>query len=236
MRDVETTERPHGRVGGQLARDTRRPARRALAWFGGGTNGNEQLTATAGVVLLILLPLLGITILRIGQLIWEHLFLGLLLIGPVLLKMASTGYRFVRYYSRDTAYRHKGPPELILRLIAPLVVLTTVEVFVTGVLLLFEGPSHRGTLLLLHKVGFFAWLAFMALHVLGHLPGLGTSLQVTRRDRESATGLSPGGTGRGLALVGALVGGVVLAVVLIPDFSIWTASGALAHHHHHLGG
>jgi hypothetical protein len=55
---------------------------------------------------------------------------------------------------------------------------------------------------------------------------------VTRRDRDAATGLSPGGTGRGLALVGALVGGVVLAVVLIPDFSAWTASGAFAHHHH----
>jgi hypothetical protein len=146
--------------------------------------------------------------------------------------MASTGYRFVRYYSRDPVYRQKGPPELILRLIAPLVVLTTIEVFVTGVVLLFEGPSRRGTLLLLHKVGFFAWLAFMALHVLGHLPGLGSSLQVTRRDRDTATGFSPGGSGRGLALVGALVGGVVLAVVLIPDFSIWTAAGAIPHHHH----
>jgi hypothetical protein len=82
----------------------RRRSARALALLGGGTNGNEQLTATAGMLLLILLPLLGITILRIGQLIAEHLFLGLLLVGPVALKMASTGYRFTRYYTGNPGF------------------------------------------------------------------------------------------------------------------------------------
>jgi hypothetical protein len=33
-------------------------------------------------------------------------------------------------------------------------------------------------------------------------------------------------------LAGALVGGLVLAVVLIPDFSAWTAHGVFLHHHH----
>jgi hypothetical protein len=28
------------------------------------------------------------------------------------------------------------------------------------------------------------------------------------------------------------VGGVVLAIVLIPDFAVWTAPGAIPHHHH----
>jgi hypothetical protein len=228
---METSEPAHGGRGLPRRRAADGPARRALAWFGGGTRGNEQLTATTGVVLLILLPPLGLTIVRIGQLLWEHLFLGLLLIGPVMLKMVSTGYRFVRYYSRDPVYRHKGPPELVLRLIAPLVVLTTLVVFVTGVLLLFEGPSHRGTLVLIHKVSFIVWLVFAALHVLGHLPGLGGALRATPPTSETA-GLSPGGGGRWLALIGALAGGVVLAVVLIPHFGVWTAPGALPHHHH----
>ena len=48
---------------------------------------------------------------RIGQLLWLHLFVGLLLIGPVVLKLASTGYRFARYYTNDAVYRRKGPPE-----------------------------------------------------------------------------------------------------------------------------
>src|SRR5450759_5205977 len=102
-----------------------------------GTERNEQLTATIGVLLLLLLAVLGVTILRIGQLIWLHLFLGLLLLGPVLLKLGSTGYRFARYYIGDPAYRHKGPPELALRLLAPVGVLLTGGVFVRGVILLY---------------------------------------------------------------------------------------------------
>src|SRR5579875_586858 len=48
---------------------------------GGGIEGNEQLTAMVGVLLIALLAALGVTVLRIGQLIWPHLFLGLLLLG-----------------------------------------------------------------------------------------------------------------------------------------------------------
>jgi len=52
-------------------------ARRRPAETGGGPDGNEQLTAVTGVVLIVLLAALGITILRIGQLTWPHFFLGL---------------------------------------------------------------------------------------------------------------------------------------------------------------
>jgi hypothetical protein len=203
---------------------------RRPAWLGGGTDGNEQLTAMAGVVLLVLLAVIGVTILRIGQLISVHLFVGWLLIGPVLLKMATTGYRFTQYYTGDPTYRHKGPPELGLRLIAPIVVLSTVIVFVSGVVLMFNGPSNRGQMLLIHKVSFIVWVVFTALHVLGHLPRLGKSLRVAAQNAEYP-GVSPGSAGRWLAMAGALVGGLVLAVVLIPHFAAWTAAGALAHHH-----
>jgi hypothetical protein len=196
----------------------------------GGPEGNEQLTSITGVLLIILLAGLGVTIIRIGQLIWLHLFLGLLLIGPVALKMASTGYRFVRYYTHDRVYRKKGPPTPALRLLAPGVVLTTVVVFVSGLVLLFVGPASRDTPLLIHKVSFFAWGALTALHVLGHLPGLGTTLRRAAVVREGVG--VPGGSGRWLALAGAIVGGLVLAIVLIPDFSIWTSAGSLPHHHH----
>jgi hypothetical protein len=196
----------------------------------GGADGNEQLTAITGVILVVLLAVLGLTILRIGQLIWLHLFLGVALLGPVVLKMASTGYRFMRYYTRDEVYVRKGPPELVLRLIAPVVVLSTVAVFATGIVLLFEGPARRGTWLLLHKVSFIVWLAFTALHVLGHLPGLPAALRTGRGDtgRRART---PGDTGRWLALAGAVVGGLVLAIVLTPHFGVWTAPGAIHHHH-----
>ena len=45
-----------------------------------------------------------------------------MLIAPVLLKLASTGYRLLRYYGRSRAYREKGPPRLPLRLLAPVLV------------------------------------------------------------------------------------------------------------------
>jgi hypothetical protein len=198
----------------------------------GGPAGNEQLTAMTGVVLLGLLAVLGLTIVRIGQMLSLHLFLGLLLIGPVGLKMGSTGYRFVRYYTRNATYRRKGPPDLVLRMIAPTVVLSTVVVFVSGVILLFKGPAHRDTLVLIHKVSFIVWLVFTALHVLGHLSGLPAALRAAGGDRARIAGHETGNAGRIIALVGALVGGLVLAIVLIPDFAAWTAHSSLLRHHH----
>jgi hypothetical protein len=203
------------------------------ALLGGGTGGNEQLTATVGLVLIGLLAVIGVTIVRIGQLIWLHLFLGLLLIGPVALKMASTGYRFVRYYSRDRVYREAGPPLLPLRLIAPVVVITTIAVFASGVVLMFDGPQDRDPMLLIHKVSFIVWGVFAGIHVLGHLPGFGHALRAAR-PADRAPGSTPGEAGRWIALVGAIVGGAVLAIVLIPHFGPWTAPGA-EHHHHRLG-
>ena len=208
-----------------------------FAWLhGGGVDGNEQLTAMTGVILIVLFAVLGVTIIRIGQLIWLHLFLGLLLLGPVFLKLASTGYRFLRYYTHDALYRAKGPPVAALRAMGPVVVLSTVAVFATGVWLLVVGPASRSTPLLLHKLTFFLWLAFMALHVLAHLPELGHSLQAVRLDAEGSgsdnSGARSGSAARWIALSGALVGGAVLAIVLIPQFGIWTAPGAIPHHHH----
>lgn len=224
-----------GRIGSRLQEPTaaagvnRTGRRRVSALSGGGSDGNEQLTSITGVILIGLLAVIGLTILRIGQLISLHLFVGLLLIGPVVLKMGSTGYRFVRYYTRNRAYREKGPPLPLLRLIAPVVLLTTGLVFASGIVLMLNGPANRRQWLLIHKVSFVVWIAFMALHVLGHLPGLPASVRAVR-PHSGATGVTPGGAGRWLALTGALVGGLVLAIVLIPDFAAWTAHGALHHH------
>jgi len=44
--------------------------RSRITLLGGGTQGNEQITAVTGVVLIVLLAALGVTILRIRQLIW----------------------------------------------------------------------------------------------------------------------------------------------------------------------
>lgn len=204
--------------------------RRVSVLFAGGAEGNERLTTMTGAVLIVLLAVLGVTILRIHQLIWLHLFLGLVLLGPIAVKFGSTGYRFARYYTGNPAYRSNGPPEPLMRGVAPLVVASTVAVFSTGILLLITGPSGRGQLVGLHKASFIVWLAVTGIHVLGHLPQLRRPFEPILRDSQVSRS-STGAAGRWLVLGGALLAGVVLAVALIPQFAPWTAHGAFAHHH-----
>jgi hypothetical protein len=196
--------------------------------FGGGTDGNEQLTAVAAVILLVLFAVLGITILRIGQLLWLHLFLGVLLVGPVALKLASTGYRFARYYTANPAYRRKGPPHPMMRMLGPFVILSTVAVFFTGLLLLIDGPGAPTMLRLLHKLSFFGWLAVLGVHVLGHLIELPSALRAVSHAERRRHDL-PGSRGRGLAVFAALAAGLALALLFLPEIHSWTAGG-LFHH------
>jgi hypothetical protein len=212
---------------------TRATRSRQQRLLGGGTNGNEQLTAVVGVILLVLFAVLGVTIIWIGsgKMLWLHLFLGVALVGPVALKLASTGYRFTRYYTSDSAYKRKGPPHLLMRVLGPFVILTTLGVFFTGLLLLLEGPGAGNTVRELHKVIFFVWLGVVAVHVLWHLVELPSSVRAVSRAEKRSRDL-PGSSGRGLVLLVALVGGLVLALIFLPDIHSWTAG--LAPHQYHL--
>lgn len=137
------------------------------------TAGNDQLTATTAVVLLVLLAAEGVTILSIRSLLPAHIVIGLLLIPPVALKLASTGYRFLRYYNGHCDYVDKGPPHIVMRLLAPLLVLATLTVLGTGIGLLAFGPQHHRDILLgLHKVSFVIWFGLMSIHVVVYAPRL----------------------------------------------------------------
>jgi hypothetical protein len=208
---------------------------RAERLTGGGTTGNERLTTVVGATLILLLAVIGLTILRIRPLLSVHLFVGMLLVPPVLLKLSSTGYRFFRYYTGNRRYRERGPPELALRVIAPMVVLSTLVVFVSGVVLLLVGPSARATWFPIHKDSFFVWVAFMAIHVIGHLPSMPATLRADYSRHpdyyEDAGGDVTGHAGRVLALSSALVAGVVSAILVIPEFGPWLNGIGLFHHH-----
>ncbi len=202
------------------------------------TAGNELLTALTGVSLLVPLAVIGLTLLRLHTLLWVHLFVGMLLIPPVALKLASTGYRFIRYYTNDPDYRRKGPPHPALRALAPALVAATVVVLASGVALLLAGPSSRDTLLPIHKLSFIAWVALAGLHVLGHAPTLLRLVPAERLPRAelfagagvSAEVAAAGSRGRALAVAGAFVAGVVLALLLIPEFGAWTSVHAGSGH------
>jgi hypothetical protein len=187
----------------------------------GGVAGNERLTAEAGALLFILLAALGVTVPAVRQLIYEHVFLGMLLIPPVLLKLGATGYRFLRYYTRNPAYRRAGPPTPLLRMVAPLVVATTLAVFATGVMLLVVGPSG-GIWLGLHKGAFVAWFGVTSVHVLAYMwrvPRL--AAPDWRRDDDRLGG----SIHRRLLVGGSIAAGVVLASATVQLASAWTAFG-----------
>lgn len=253
MPSYGTADRSRRRVTRDLRgmRQEREGRGRRTALIGGGTDGNQLLTAQTGVILLVLLAILGVTILRIGQLLSVHMFVGMLLIGPVALKVASTGYRFARYYTLDPSYREAGPPAPALRLIAPLVVISTVAVFATGVALLLAGPSSRDLLVPLHKASFIVWIAFTAIHVIGHIaevPGaISLRYQGLAQGFAEATEQLPGmrraaksalptdgvrewdahGTGRAgrmLSLSAAITAGIVLAIASIAWYGPWLHS------------
>jgi hypothetical protein len=185
-----------------------------------GVAGNARLTGGVAAALLVLLAAEGATIPLIGQLLGPHIFIGMLLIPPVGLKLGSTGYRFARYYSGNPPFVRKGPPHLLLRLLAPGVVLTTLALFGTGVALLIAGPPSD-TLMFAHKLSFIAWVALMTLHVLGHVlevPSL--ALPDWRRNGPPEARLAGAGM-RAMALGLAILGGGVLALLTYSAAHPW---------------
>jgi hypothetical protein len=166
------------------------------------TARNERLTATTATVLLVLLAVEGFTILSVRQLLSVHIVVGLLLIPPVALKLLSTGYRFLRYYAGDDAFVAKGPPHIVMRLLAPLLVVSTLAVLGTGVALLAFGPeNHRDLVLGLHKASFVVWFFVTSLHVLVYAPRLPRALRAG--NAWSRLGLVTGSLLAGAVLAGS---------------------------------
>jgi hypothetical protein len=150
----------------------------------------------------------------------------MLLIGPVLLKCASTVYRFARYYAGNREYVRRGPPPMILRLLGPVVIATSLAVLATGVALIYAGPGHEGPWLPLHKASFILWFLAMSVHVLAHITEAG---RTTLRELRSAAGHDQQRRRvRTAAVVLALVAGVGLRTALMPSAHSWT-HGRLEH-------
>jgi hypothetical protein len=189
----------------------------------GGAEGNERLTAMTGAVLLILLAVECYTILRIGRLLTLHVFLGMLLLGPVTLKAGSVLYRFARYYTGSEPYRRQGPPAPLLRVIGPVIMLLTACVFGSGVMLAVTGPGYGppGGWLVLHRISFFAWLFFIAIHVAAYMPRLPRLLAAEARAREVLAG-----RGTRLALlIASLLAGLVIALLTVHLAGKWEPFG-----------
>lgn len=189
-----------------------------------GVEANARLTASTSAILFLLLAAEGFTLLRIHGLLSAHVFIGMLLIPPVLVKIGSTSYRVVRYYLGSPAYRQSGPPPPALRVLGPFVVVLTVAVLGTGIALLVAQPSLRPILLSLHKASFVVWFGAMAIHVLGHiadttkvapLDWMGRTRRLVARARL-----------RQWTLVSSVGAGALLGWLLLSQVGQWLASSA----------
>lgn len=187
-----------------------------------GVAANERISAVGGAVLLLLALGIGITILQIRDLLPEHYLIGFLMLGPLGLKLSSTGYRFVRYYTHSQPYRRAGPPELVMRLSAPFLVVATIAVFATGIELWLFGYRYGTWWFQAHVVSFLAWTAFLAVHLLGY-----AQRSFSAGWEEVTARLNASITRRGL-VVGALLLGVILAIASLlytSPFPLPAASG-----------
>ena len=183
----------------------------------GGSRGNEVLTSINASILVLLIGVQLVTVLALESMIRVHLFIGVVLLGPVALKLASTGYRFVRYYSGAREYREKGPPPLLLRALAPVFVAATVGLFATGLVMLF-GAGGEGAARDLHVASFWIWIVCLGIHVLFN------ARQVIGNLRSARLRIA-GAEMRAMLVLGSILGGVMLALAVISKITGYELSG-----------
>ncbi len=183
--------------------------------------GNERMTVLAGAVLLVLIVVELVTVPTLRALLSVHVLVGVGLSGPLAVKIGSTGYRFLRYYTGSPAYVRKGPPRLALRVLAPLLLATTLVVIGSGIGLVVTGPTQAGPLRIVHVLSTLIWLPVIAIHVFAYILRIPRSLadDWSKHPAEQAPG-------RGLRLgvnLGALLGGAIAAILVLPVAAPWIA-------------
>jgi hypothetical protein len=178
-----------------------------------GVIGNERLTALVSLVLLVLIIVEIVTSAFLRIWLPTHTVIGVLLAGPLLVKMGSTGWRFLRYYTGAPAYVRRGPPPLVLRLLGPVLLITTLVMVGSGIGLVVTGPLQP--LLLTHGFSALLWLPLIAVHSLAHLQQFPRNIAADWSPQQG----SRFHVGRGLRLgtnLGALLFGVIGAWLLFP--------------------
>lgn len=185
-----------------------------------GVEGNARLTSAVGLVLLVVLAVELVTGLAVRRLLLAHALIGFLLVPPVLLKLGSVGYRFVRYYTGEPHYRAAGRPSPGMRVLGPVVVLLTVVVFGSGIELWLFGTRFGHGWVPIHHGSAYLWFVAMAVHVVAYArraPGLAAA---DWRDHLR------GAFSRRSLVVASLVLGASLSIAMLP-FSSPFSFGAL---------
>jgi hypothetical protein len=181
--------------------------------------GNARLTAAVGLLVLVPVAIEGATVLLgVHTFMSVHVFVGLALLPAVLLKLASTGWRFVRYYTRSRPYVAEGPPQIAMRLLAPLFVAATLVLFGSGVAM---GLLHGHSLEVarrLHGPASVIWILLLGIHVLVYFRrAASTARDALPSRRKPVRGMAA----RVSVLVAVVVGGLTLGVATVPAQHRW---------------
>jgi hypothetical protein len=189
-------------------------------------DGNERLTETVGALLLVPIAVeLATVLFGVHTYMSVHVFVGFLLIPVVLLKLGSTGWRFVRYYTKNREYVSQGPPQLVMRVLAPVFVAATIVLFGSGVAMGFFHGRNLSIVRQLHGPSAVVWSVLLGLHVLVYLRRalMGTAAEGRR---PPVSGIKA----RTVALLASVAVGLVVSAALVPAQHRWID---IRHDHHH---
>lgn len=183
--------------------------------------GNERIIALAGAVLLVLILAEIVIAANLHTLMPVHIFVGVLLTFPLFLKIGSTGYRFLKYYTGSPAFIHKGPPRLEMRLLAPLLLIASLSLVTSGITLALLGPTNALSVwvLRLHALSVICWLPLLALHVGAYIWRVPRLIIADWRTR--ITPLVPGRGWRYSITFVTLLAGAIAAALLLPATASW---------------
>jgi hypothetical protein len=178
--------------------------------------GNARLTASTSAVLLVLFGVEVTTVvIGVRSHLALHVMVGLALVPPLAVKIASVCWRFIRYYQHDPEYRRKGPSAPVLRILGPALLVATLALFVSGITLLlapsaFGGP--HGAMFKIHDLSFYIWMLLILIHLTGHARDL---RRLAPRDwGPRARAAVHGASIRRAIVLAALAAGLALALSL----------------------
>jgi hypothetical protein len=201
----------------------------------GGPAGNARLTAWTGLIMLVFFLAETATLVSVGSLITVHILIGAFLVPLVLLKVATTGWRILRYYLGSPDYHQAGPPPLLLRLLGPVVVVTSLAIVGSGLALIALGHSAYTpfvsvagfgiSALTIHQGSFIAWAAATVVHLLARTV---PAVKLARGEPHRVS--VPGGRWRMVALAGTAVVGVAVALLVLHLSGDWTHHAGGFHH------
>jgi hypothetical protein len=175
-------------------------------------DGNTRLTGmSASFVLPLFLIEVATVVLGVKSVITLHVAVGLLLLGPVLLKLASVTYRMVSYHRGVNEYRQRGKPAVAPRLLGGALAVLVVLLLASGLVLILGPNAAHGAARAIHIVTAYLVVLLLIVHIASHFR---TAARLASADIRRRAAPAPGARSRWLALLASLAIGGTLALLL----------------------